>query len=91
MRVPRVRFTVRWAMVAVAVLAVLIAALRAATRPIPTVTAVGEDSDGFIYSWSDGAKTRWGERPMEAETQLYPLSRLVKYQDGSMSFRLRLP
>ena len=57
MRWPRVRFSVRRMMVAVAVMAVLITTVRAATRPIPTVTAVGEESDGFIYIWSDGEKT----------------------------------
>jgi hypothetical protein len=77
--------TRRW-MIAVALLAVLIAAGRAATRPIPVAESV-EVATGRVH-WSDGVVSRTGEVVRPTETARYAVFRLVRWSDGSVSFRI---
>ena len=80
------RMTTRRWMVGLAVLAVFIAAIRAATRPILTIESVNVANND--QNWSDGVTTKFGERPMVMETKHYPLCRLVTWSDGSRGLRL---
>ena len=69
MRVPRVRFTVRRTMVAIALLALLIAAVRATTRPIPVAESVNTIS-GEVH-WSDGVVSKGRDVPRPVETRTF--------------------
>ena len=84
MQLPRMT-TRRW-MALLASLAVFLAAARAATRPIPVAEAV-ETATGKVH-WSDGVVARIGEVPRPVETDHYPGCRVVRWSDGSVSFRL---
>lgn len=82
MKLPRVRFTVRWLMAAVAVVAVLLAAT---TRPYPII---GFQFGEFgIVGWSDGSRTiKDGPSPVSFRA-VGPVLR-VKWSDGSTSWYL---
>jgi hypothetical protein len=84
-------------MVVMAFLALFIAAIRAATRPIPVAESV-EVATSKIH-WSDGVVARMGEVPRPVETEYYDASalalyrvrlglRVVRWSDGSFSYRL---
>jgi hypothetical protein len=84
-------------MVVMAFLALFIAAVRAATRPIPEAESV-EVVTGKIH-WSDGVVARMGEVPRPVETRYYDASalalyqirvglRVVRWSDGSFSCRV---
>jgi hypothetical protein len=85
--------TTRQWMVAVAILAVFIAGVRAATRPIPEGEAI-EVGTGRTF-WSDGVVTSGDvahlEVPRPVENKYILFCRVVRWSDGSVSFRLRLP
>ena len=87
MRPPRMT-TRRW-LIATAALAVSIAALRAATRPIPVAESV-EVATGRVF-WSDGVVARAGEAVRPVETTNHAVLRVVRWSDGSISVRLRMP
>ena len=95
MRLPRMT-TLRW-MAVVAFVAVFIATVRAATRPVPVAEAV-DVATGRIQ-WSDGVVARMGEVTRPVETTYYDMSalalyrvrvglRAVRWSDGSFSYRI---
>src|SRR5947208_14826976 len=84
MKLPRL--TIRRLMAAVAALALLIALEKAAIRPIPVAGAFNPTS-GETY-WSDGVVSSGYKVPRPVETSYILLCRLVRWTDGSVSFRL---
>jgi len=95
MRPPRMT-TRRW-MVTVAFLALFIATpraflavLRAATRPIPAAVAIEVGTGRAV--WSDGVVTSGYvaeyEVPRPVKTKSLVFGRVVRWSDGSVSFRL---
>jgi hypothetical protein len=87
-------------MTVVAFLAVFVATVRAATRPIPVPETV-DVATGKIH-WSDGVVARMGEASRPVETTYYDMSalawyrvrlglRMVRWSEGSFSYRLPEP
>jgi hypothetical protein len=89
--------TTRWWLAVVLFLAVFIAAVRAATRPIAEPESV-EVGTGRIH-WSDGVVARFGEVNRPVETRFHDMSalmlnrvrygvRVVRWSDGSFNYRV---
>ncbi len=86
MKRPRVRFTVRRMMIAVAVLALLLVGVRTiASRPHPSILF---SSAAHYVAWSDGTMTAVSTGPREPVFRYYRLATLVSWPDGSFSVYL---
>jgi hypothetical protein len=73
-------------MTAVPVQAIRIAFEKAATRPVPVAGSFSPTSGET--RWSDGIVARGDQVPRPVETSSILLCRVVRWSDGSVSFRL---
>jgi hypothetical protein len=82
MRQPRVRFTMRRMMVAVAIVALVLVAYKEGRKRAPVVVLT--DGTSTYIQWEDGSiGCVTGTAPIPIECQRYTLFTLVKWSNGS--------
>ena len=84
MKRPRVRFTMRGMMIAVAIAALLLVAYKEGLKRAPYVLLT--DGPSTYIQWEDGSiRCVTGNAPIPIEYQRYTLLTLVRWSNGSSS------
>jgi len=87
MRQPRIRFTIRRMMVAVAIAALLLVAYKEGRKRAPYVLMT--EGTGTYIQWEDGSiRCVTGDASIPTECERYALFTRVKWSDGSTTVYL---